>query len=89
MTRITLSVSETQKQKILSYCKNRAAEIYERPGFVYSKLVHSLNLVLDGNPSLDEVREGMLLLSELQEHEIKCSELREIISQVKKLVNSD
>ena len=89
MARITLSISEVQKQKILPYCKDRATELYERPGFVYEKLVYCLNLVLDGNPSLEEVREGMLLLSELQEHEIDCSELREVISQVKELVNSD
>ena len=87
MSRITWTITESQKQQLVDYCARKAAGTNELPGTVYRRLIYGINLVLQGDPSLDEAREGMKLLADLQIRDINYSELRAVLSKVKELVD--
>ena len=82
MPRLGYSLTQGQVDLIRAYCKKKAGELSESPGFPYRRLIFSLGLLLSAELSLEQIRAGAEMLVELHRHGCcskACSRVQEII----------
>lgn len=88
MPRLGYSLTQAQVDLIRSYCKKKAEELDESPGFPYRRLIFSLGLLLSADMTLEQIRDGIGMLIELHRHGFCCikakSRIKEIISLLQK-----
>ena len=76
MSRVNWSLSEGQVKKIKEYCEEHSASFYERPGFIWRHIVHSISSLLSAGLSIDEIRSGADFLVDLHRYGIDIEELK-------------
>jgi len=82
MPRLGYSLTQGQVDLIRAYCKKKAGELSESPGFSYRRLIFSLGILLSAELTLEQIRDGVGLLVELHRHGCcskACSRVQEII----------
>lgn len=88
MPRLGYSLTQGQVDLIRAYCKRKAEELEESPGFSYRRLIFSLGLLLSADLSLEQIREGVGLLVELHRNGC-CSKACARVQDIIRLLSSN